>query len=134
MTEPDPIAALAAHLEEMRGRLLRAEGRVGQVGARLETESGQVLPLLAEVKRLRGQLEDAIEKRQLAPPPAPWWCTGKAEGEAMLADLREWVETFLRRHYPAYAPATSLLGKSSRGGMGGGQPPCGVDPDLRRPG
>jgi hypothetical protein len=103
VTDPDPIAALAAQLEELRGRLLRAEGRVGQVGARLETESGQVLPLLAEVKKLREQLQDAIDKRQLAPPPAPWWCVDQAEARAMHAELREWVEAFLRRYYPAYA-------------------------------
>ena len=26
-----------------------------------------------EVKRLRGELAEAIEKRRLKPPPAPWW-------------------------------------------------------------
>jgi hypothetical protein len=102
VSEPDPIAALAAQLEELRGRMLRAEGGVGQVRARLETDSGQVLVLLAEVKRLREQLEEALDKHQLARPPAPWWCVGQDQGAAMLAELREWVETFLRRHYPGY--------------------------------
>jgi hypothetical protein len=107
MTEPDPIAALAAQLEDLRtelgGRLLRAEGGIGQVRARLETDFGQVLPLLAEVKKLRESLGDALDKHQLAPPPAPYWCVPEAEGKAMLAELREWVEGFLRRHYPGYA-------------------------------
>jgi hypothetical protein len=102
MTEPDPLAALAAQIEELRGRLLRAEGGIGQVRARLETESGQVLPLLVEVKHLREALGDALDKNQLAPPPAPWWCVDRAEGEKMLEALRQWVETFLRRHYPGY--------------------------------
>jgi hypothetical protein len=102
MTDPDPVAALAAQLEELRGRMLRAEGGAGHVRARLETESGQILPLFAEVKKLREQLADAVTKHQLAPPPAPYWCVGREEGEEMLAELREWVETFLRRHYSGY--------------------------------
>lgn len=102
MTEPDPIAALTAQLEQLRGRLLLTEGGVGQVRARLEIESGQMLPLLAEVKKLRERLAEALDKRQLAPPPAPYWRVGEAEGKVMLAELREWVETFLRRHYSGY--------------------------------
>lgn len=102
MTDPDPLATLAAQVEELRGRLLRAEGGVGQVRARLETSSGQVLPLLAEVKKLRERLDDAEAKHKLAPPPAPYWCVAETEGQAMLAELRDWVETFLRRHYSGY--------------------------------
>ena len=60
MTEPDPVAALAAQLEELRGRLLRAEGGVGQVRARLETDSGQVLMLRLEIKKLGEKIEAAI--------------------------------------------------------------------------
>jgi hypothetical protein len=102
MTELDPIAALAAQLEELRGQLARTQGDVGHVRARLETDFGQVLPLLAEVKKLRQTLGDAVDKHQLAPPPAPYWLVDKAEAQAMLAELREWVDTFLRQHYAAY--------------------------------
>jgi hypothetical protein len=102
VTDPDESAALAAQLEELRGQLARTRSDLGHVRARLETESGQVLPLLAEVKRLRERLDEAVAKRQLAPPPAPWWCVPEAEGKAMLAELAEWVDTFLRRHYEDY--------------------------------
>ncbi len=102
MTGPDPVAALAAQLEELRGRLARAEGTAGQARARQEDASGQVAMLRLEVKQLREQLAEAIGKRKLAPPPAPWWVVSEAEGRAMLAGLREWVEGFARRHYPGY--------------------------------
>jgi hypothetical protein len=103
VTDPDESAALAAQLEELRGQLARTRSDLGHVRARLESESGQVLPLLAEVKRLRERLDEAVAKRQLTPPPAPWWCVGEAEGKAMLAELVAWVDTHLRRHYPDYA-------------------------------
>lgn len=103
MTEPDPVAALAAQLDELRGQLARYTGETGHLRARLAEDSGQVLMLRVEVKQLREELAEAIEKRKLKPPPAPWWCVSRAEGEAMLAGLREWVETFLRPHYPGYA-------------------------------
>ena len=51
--------------------------------------------LLLEVKHLRERLDEAVAKRQLAPPPAPWWVVGEAEGRAMLAGAApEWVEEF----------------------------------------
>jgi len=103
LTEPDPVAALAAQLDELRGQLARYTGETGHLRARLAEDSGQVLMLRVEVKQLREELAEAIEKRKLKPPPAPWWCVSRAEGEAMLAGLREWVETFLRPHYPGYA-------------------------------
>jgi hypothetical protein len=58
--------------------------------------------LRLEVKQLRGELAEAIGKRKLAPPPAPWWCVGEEEGRRMLAELGEWVDTFLRPHFADY--------------------------------
>ena len=58
--------------------------------------------LLVEVKQLRERLDEAIGKRRLAPPPAPWWVVDEATGRELLAALREWVDQFLRRHYPGY--------------------------------
>ena len=52
MTEPDPIAALAAQLEELRGQLARYTGETGHLRARLEADSGQVLMLRHEIKKL----------------------------------------------------------------------------------
>ena len=45
MTEPDPVAALAAQLEELRGQLARYTGETGHLRARLDKDSGQVLML-----------------------------------------------------------------------------------------
>jgi hypothetical protein len=103
MTDPDPVAALAAQLEELRGQLARSQGDIGALKARMDNDVvSQTMLLRLEVKRLAEALAKAVEKRQLAPPPAPWWCVAPAEGEAMLADLRGWVETFLRPHYADY--------------------------------
>jgi hypothetical protein len=100
VTEPDPIVTLTAQLEELRGQLARYTGETGHLRARLEEDSGQVAMLRLEVKRLAEALDKAVEKRQLAPPPAPWWLVGETEGRTMFAELAEWVEAFLRRQYP----------------------------------
>ena len=102
MTEPDPVAALAAQVEELRGQLARSQGDIGHLRERLEAGSSQTAMLRLDVKQSRDQLAEAIEKRRLKPPPAPWWAVSADEGRAMLAALREWVETFLRPHYPDY--------------------------------
>lgn len=108
MTEPDPVAALAAQLEGLRGQLARTQGELGAVRERLEGETSQTAMLRLEVKRQAGRLDEAVDKRRLKPPPAPWWGVNRDQGTAMLAELREWVEGFLTRHYPGYA--TRLAG------------------------
>jgi hypothetical protein len=103
VTEPDPIAALAAQLDELRGRLLRAEGGVGQVRARLETDSGQVVMLRLEIKKLGEKIEAAIARRNAEEPQAPYWIgLDRAEVPARIAELREWVEHVARVQWPAY--------------------------------
>ncbi len=102
MTDPDPVAALAAQLEELRGQWARSQGEIGVLRERLEAGSGQVVMFRLEVKQLRERLDEAIGKRQLAPPPAPWWVVDEATGAELLAALREWVDQFLRRQYPGY--------------------------------
>lgn len=103
MTEPDPVAALAAQLEELRGRLARAEGEVGGLRARYEDETGPAMLALSQAKQMREELNEAIEKRKLKPPPAPWWLVGRDQAAAMLTDLRGWFDGFLARQYPGYA-------------------------------
>jgi hypothetical protein len=103
LAEPGPAAAaaLAAQIEDLRGELATFQARWD---AKLKTEGiGGTMTLLLEVKHLRERLDEALDKRQLKPPPAPWWRVGEAEGKAMLAELRGWVETFLRPNYPGYA-------------------------------
>ena len=96
MTEPDPVAQLTAQVNVLRGQL-------AQLAARMEAEGpGAGMVALTKVKHLAGRLDEAIEKHRLKPPPAPWWAVSEAEGRAMLADLRGWVDGFARRHYPGY--------------------------------
>ena len=102
MAEPDPVAALAAQLEQLRGQLARSQGEIGVLRERLEAESGQTAMLRLQVKQFREELAEAVDRNKLKPPPAPWWRVSEAEGRAMLAELREWVDTFLRPHYPDY--------------------------------
>jgi hypothetical protein len=102
MTDPDPVAVLTAQLGELRGIVDRCRAIVASWDARLDTEVGATLMLRLEVKKLARRLDEALDKRQLAPPPAPWWCGEAAEGRRMLDELRGWVEEFARKHYPAY--------------------------------
>ena len=64
MTDPDPLADLAAQLAELRGQLARSQGEIGVLRERLEAETGQTVMLRLEVKQLREELAEAIEKRQ----------------------------------------------------------------------
>ncbi len=73
MTEPDPVAVLAAQLEELRGQLARYTGETGHLRARLEADSGQVLMLRHEIKKLGQKIEAAIARRNADEPPAPYW-------------------------------------------------------------
>lgn len=103
MTEPDPIAALAAQLEELRGRLLRAEGATGQVRARLEESAGQDLLMLLEIKKLGEKIDAAIARRQAEEPPAPYWLgLSREEHAARLAEVRAWVERVAFVQYPTF--------------------------------
>jgi hypothetical protein len=106
-SDPPPpgeaVAALAAQLEELRGQLARAEGGVGQVRARLETDSGQVLMLRLEIKQLGEKIEAAIARRQADEPQAPYLLgMSKDERAAQLGELRAWVERVGLVQYAEY--------------------------------
>ena len=103
MTEPDPVAALAAQLEELRGQLARYTGETGHLRARLEADSGQVLMLRHEIKKLGQKIEAAIARRNADEPPAPYWLgLSKEEHAARLAALRSWVEQVGLVQYRGY--------------------------------
>ena len=103
LAEPDPVAALAAQIEELRGQLARYTGETGQLRARLAEDSGQVAMLRLEIKKLGKKLGAAIARRQAEEPAAPCW-TGLDSDEhaARLAELQEWVEHVARVQWPAY--------------------------------
>lgn len=109
MTEPDPIAALAAQLEELRGQLARSQGEVGQLRARMEEFAGTDMVMLRAIKELGGKLDEAARKRATDDPPAPFWIRLEdADREARMAVLRDWVERFLRVQYAEYAARLPL--------------------------
>ena len=92
MTEADPIADLAAQLEELRGQLARYTGETGHLRARLEADSGQVLMLRHEIKKLGEQIEAAIARRDAEEPSAPYWLgLSREEHAGRLAALQAWV-------------------------------------------
>jgi hypothetical protein len=101
--EPDPVAALAAQLEELRGQLARSQGEVGQVRARMEEFAGQDMVMLRAIKDLGGQLAEVTSKREADDPQAPFWLRlDDQERQTRLGVLRDWVERFLRAQYPRY--------------------------------
>jgi hypothetical protein len=103
VTEPDLITALAAQLEELRGQLARYTGETGQLRARLEEDSGQVMMLRLEIKKLGEKIEAAIARRDAGEPQAPYWPgLGQEEYAAGLAELRTWVERVARVQWPGY--------------------------------
>jgi regulator of replication initiation timing len=103
VTEPDPVADLAAQLEELRGQLARYQGEVGQLRSRFSEDYGQVLMLRLEVKKLGEKLDEAIGRRQAEDPQAPFWLgLSKGEHADQLAELRAWVERVALVQYPAY--------------------------------
>ena len=103
MTELDPVAALAAQLEELRGRLLRAEGGVGQVRASLEELAGKDMLMLLEIKKLGEQIDAAFEMDGWHYIVEPYWLgLSKEERAARLAELRAWVERVGLIQYAEY--------------------------------
>ena len=136
MTEPDPIAALAAQLEELRGRLLRAEGATGQVRARLEESAGQDMLMLLEIKKLGEKIDAAIARR--AGRRTPGAVLARAEQGGTRGPARRAprlgracrpgpVRRVLRQAAAVLAVAP---GRGDRAQHRDG----GVGPDLRRPG
>ncbi len=105
MAGDEALAALAQQVKELRGVVERCQGIVAAWNARLEREGiGGTLMLRLEVKQMSGKLDKALENHRLEPVPAPCWSGLPDElFRAQLSELREWVETFLRPHYPGYA-------------------------------
>jgi hypothetical protein len=106
MADSETFAALARQLDDLRGTVARLHMTVTQWDARLELEGiGATLVLRAEVQRLSRTLTEALAKHRLEPPVAPYWLhLDPAELGQRLAELRSWVEDFLRVQYPGYAP------------------------------
>jgi hypothetical protein len=103
VTEADPIADLAAQLGELRGQLARYTGETGHLRARLEEDSGQVLMLRHEIKKLSEKIEAAIARRDADEPSAPFWLgLSREEHAGRLTALRAWVEQVGLVQYRGY--------------------------------
>ena len=104
MGDNETLAALAAQVDDLRGKVAKLQGVVASWNARLETEGiGATLLLRTEVKHLAEQLEAALAAHRLTPPPAPYWLRlDAAEHRKRLTELRSWVEEFLRVQYADY--------------------------------
>jgi hypothetical protein len=103
LAEPDPVVALAAQLEDLRGQLARYTGETGHLRARLEADSGQVLMLRHEIKKLSEKIEAAIARRDAGEPPAPFWLgLSGDELAAALGGLQAWVERVACVEWPGY--------------------------------
>ena len=103
MTEPDPIAALAAQLETLRGQLARYTGETGSLRARLEADSGQVVMLRLEIKHLGEKIDAAATRRKADEPQAPYWLgLSKEEHATRFAEVRAWVDRVALVQYPTY--------------------------------
>jgi len=103
VAEPDPDAALAEQVALLRGELSRYQGEVGGMRSRMEEFTGRDMAQLLEIKKLREKLDEALARHQAADPAAPFWRGLDREAHAArLAELRDFVERFLRVEYPGY--------------------------------
>jgi hypothetical protein len=103
MTDSETPAALAARIDELRGAIARLQAIVAKWDGRLDEGIGEMMVLRLEVKHLSESLDEALSKRRLKPPPAPWWLgLSRDEYAARLAELQEWVERFACVQYPEY--------------------------------
>jgi hypothetical protein len=107
--ENESLAHLSGQLAEVRTGLAEVRTRMVQFGARLDTETGPVIVLQTEVKKLREKVDDIAGKLAAAQasggdePSAPRW-DGRGPGAeaGQLAGLRSWVDEVLRVQYPGY--------------------------------
>ena len=77
MTEPDPVAELAAQVAELRGQLARYTGETGHLRARLEEACGRDAVMRLEIKQLGRKLDEASARRQADDPPALFEARGE---------------------------------------------------------
>ena len=111
MTEPDPVAALADQVEQLRAQLARYTGETGQLRARFDEGAGREAVIRLEIKHLAEKVGEAAARRQAEDPQAPYWL-GLSEGEhaARLTELRGWVEQVGNGQYPATSPGSRTAG------------------------
>jgi cell division protein ZapA (FtsZ GTPase activity inhibitor) len=112
MTEPDPIAALAAQVEELRGQLARHQAIVTSWNARLEREGiGGTLMLRHEIKQLTQKL-DAEIARFGAEAQREARAETETEIREELKKLQQKLDQAIAKHQAEDLPAPYWLGLS----------------------
>ena len=103
MTEPDPIAALAAQLEELRGQLARYTGETGHLRARLERAparswcSGSRSSSSARSSKRRPASGRPMTRRRRS-----GWACPRMSTRPGSTELRAWVEQVGLVQYQGY--------------------------------
>jgi hypothetical protein len=93
----ESLAALAVQVAALRGQIAMINQRLDQAGLRGD------LDLAARFEELAQTVADALDAAAPRGPAAPYWIgLDRQAHEAQLAELRQWADTVLRRHYGGY--------------------------------
>jgi hypothetical protein len=93
----ESLAALAAQIAALRGQVALINQRLDRAGLRGD------LDLAARFEELAQTVADALDAAAPRGPAAPYWIgLDRQAHEAQLAELRQWADTVLRRHYGGY--------------------------------
>jgi len=93
----ESLAALAVQVAALRGQIAMINQRLDQAGLRGD------LDLAARFEELAQTVADALEAAAPRGPAAPYWIgLDRQTHGAQLAELRQWADAVLRRHYGSY--------------------------------
>src|SRR5690348_5967814 len=93
----ESLAALAVQVAALRGQVAQVNQRLDQAGLRGD------LDLAARFEDLAQTVADALDAAAPRGPAAPYWMgLDRQAFGAQLAELRQWADTVLRRHYGGY--------------------------------
>jgi hypothetical protein len=93
----ESLAALAVQVAALRGQIAMINQRLDQAGLRGD------LDLAARFEALAQTVADALDAAAPRGPAAPFWIGLDPQAhEVQLAELRQWADTVLRRHYSGY--------------------------------
>jgi hypothetical protein len=93
----ESLAALAVQVAALRGQIAMINQRLDQAGLRGD------LDLAARFEELAQTVAGALDAAAPRGPAAPYWIgLDRPAFDAQLAELRQWADTVLRRHYCGY--------------------------------
>ncbi len=93
----ESLAALAAQVADLRGKIHAITAQLDQAGLRGD------LDLAARFEDLAKTVADALEVAAPRSPTAPYWIGLDHDTyQAQLGDLRRWTDTVLRKQYSGY--------------------------------